>query len=258
MVETPPLLVIDGQVARITLNRPRTRNRIETEDILLLSGYFASLAADSTVRVVIITGEGENVFSAGFDLNALAAGAVGDAADGPGGFGAMVDALERLPQPTIARLNGSVYGGATDLALACDFRIGLPGMEAAMPATRLGLHYYKSGIFRYLSRLGLDNAKRMFLTGERIRAPELLRIGFLTQIVEAEYFDETIDSLAATIAANAPLAVQGVKLSLNTIAHHGWNEPEFQSRATAALASADLQEGIAAYREKRQPDFKGE
>jgi enoyl-CoA hydratase/carnithine racemase len=258
MNETPPLLTIEGPVARITLNRPRYKNRIQSEDILLLTDFFARLDADRTVRVVIITGAGTEIFSAGFDLNALAAGAIGDAANGPGGFGAMVDALERLPQPSIARLNGSVFGGATDLALACDFRIGLPTTEAAMPAARLGLHYYKSGIFRYLSRLGLDNAKRMFLTAERIRAPELLRIGFLTEIAEPEFFDETVDSLANTLAENAPLAVQGVKLSLNELARQAWDDPAFSTRATAALASADLQEGIAAYREKRRPVFQGQ
>jgi len=257
MDETPPLLTIEGEVARITLNRPRYKNRIQLEDIAVLKGHFAQLAADSAVRVVIVTGAGAEIFSAGFDINALAAGAIGDAADGPGGFGAMVDALERLPQPTIARINGGMFGGATDLALACDFRIGIPGIEAAMPAVRLGLHYYKSGIFRYFSRLGLDNAKRMFLAGEHIRADRLLRMGFLTEISEPEYFDETVDSLAAIIAANAPLAVQGVKLSLNEIARHGWDEAAFTSRAEAALRSADLQEGIAAYREKRRGVFKG-
>jgi enoyl-CoA hydratase/carnithine racemase len=257
MDETPPLLTMENAVARITLNRPRTKNRIEAGDIALLNAYFARLAADNAVRVVIITGAGDEIFSSGFDLNALAAGAVGNAADGPGGFGAMVDRLERLPQPTIARLNGSVFGGATDLALACDFRIGLHGMEAAMPAARLGLHYYRSGIFRYLSRLGLDNAKRMFLSADRIRAADLLRIGFLTEIADLEYFDETVNALANTLLDNAPLAVQGVKLALNELARLAWDEPAFNARATAALASADLEEGIKAYHEKRRPVFQG-
>jgi enoyl-CoA hydratase/carnithine racemase len=257
MDETPPLLTIEGEVARITFNRPVHKNRIETADIAVLNAHLAQLAADKTVRTVIITGAGEDVFSAGFDLNALAAGAIGTAADGPGGFGAMVDALEQLPQPTIARVNGNVFGGATDIVLACDFRIGIPGIEAAMPAARLGLHYYKGGILRYLSRLGIDNAKRMFLAAEHIRADRLLSMGFLTEIAEPQYFDETVDSLAAQIAANAPLAVQGVKLSLNEIARHGWDDAVFEARAGAALQSADLQEGIAAQREKRRPVFKG-
>jgi enoyl-CoA hydratase/carnithine racemase len=257
MDETPPLLTIKGEVARITLNRPDHKNRIQLEDIAALNGHFAQLAGDHGVRVVIITGAGEDMFSAGFDLNALAGGAIGNAAEGPGGFGAMVDALERLPQPTIARINGGMFGGATDLALACDFRIGIPGIEASMPAARLGLHYYKGGIFRYFSRIGMDNAKRMFLAAEHIRADRLLSMGFLTEIAEPQYFDETVDSLAAQIAANAPLAVQGVKLSLNEIARHGWDDAAFTTRADAALSSADLREGIAAYREKRRAVFKG-
>lgn len=256
MDETPPLLAIEGEVARITFNRPRYKNRIQAEDIGVLNEHFAQLAADSAVRVVVITGAGDEIFSAGFDLNALAAGAIGDAAAGPGGFGAMVDALEGLPQPTIARINGSIFGGATDLALACDFRVGVPGIEAAMPAARLGLHYYKTGIFRYASRLGLDNAKRMFLTAEHFRADRLLAMGFLTEIAEPQYFDETVDSLAGLIAANAPMAVQGVKLSLNEIARQGWDDAVFTARAEAALLGADLREGIAAYREKRRPLFR--
>jgi enoyl-CoA hydratase/carnithine racemase len=216
---------------------------------------FGRLAGDRGVRVVVLTGAGD-MFSAGFDLNALAAGAVGGPDSGPGDFGYMVDALERLPQPSIARLAGGAYGGATDLALACDFRIGTPAVRAAMPAAKIGLHYYKSGILRYAARLGHDNAKRMFLTAARLDAAELLRIGFLTQLVAPEALDETVASLAATIAANAPLAVQGVKLALNELAAERWDDAIFNARAEAALASEDLREGIAAIVEKRPPLFK--
>jgi enoyl-CoA hydratase/carnithine racemase len=150
-----------------------------------------------------------------------------------------------------------VYGGATDLALACDFRIGVPAIQAAMPAARIGLHYYKSGILRYASRLGHDNAKRMFLTAERLDAAELLRIGFLTRLVAPEALDAAVDGLAEAIAANAPLAVQGVKLALNELARGGWDEAVFSRRAGAALASGDLREGLAAVQEKRAPVFRG-
>ena len=169
----------------------------------------------------------------------------------------MVDAVERLPQPTIARLNGGVYGGATDLALACDFRIGVRGMRAAMPAARLGLHYYRSGIRRYVSRLGLDQAKRMFLAGETIAAEELLRIGFLTGLADATELDAKVQQLAATLAANAPLAVQGMKLALNALARGEWDDKAFTAWADVALGSQDLREGIAAQLERRLPNFKG-
>ncbi len=197
------------------------------------------------------------MFSAGFDLNALAAGVVGSPDSGPGGFAYMVDALERLPQPSIARLAGGAYGGATDLALACDFRIGTPAVQAAMPAAKIGLHYYKSGILRYASRIGHDAAKRMFLTADRLDAAELVRIGFLTQLVAADLLDATVDALAATLAANAPLAVQGVKLALNELAAQRWDDADFAARAAAALKAKDLQEGVAAVQARRRPVFHG-
>jgi enoyl-CoA hydratase/carnithine racemase len=250
----PALLVAEG-VARITFRRPRHKNRLQPEDVASLHEIFARLPGDPAVRVVVLTGAGD-MFSAGFDLNALAAGNVGDAESGPGGFGTMVDALERVPQPTIARLNGGVYGGATDLALACDFRIGVTGMRAAMPAARIGLHYYKSGILRYASRLGHDNAKRMFLTAEALDAAELLRIGFLTALVAPDALDGAVESLAATLSQNAPLAVQGVKLALNELARGEWDDAAFSARADAALRSADLQEGLAAVQAKRGPMFR--
>ena len=256
MDASTPVLTIEDKIAKIRLNRPRHKNRLQPEDLVALREMINRLATNPEVRALVITGTGDT-FSAGFDLNALAAGNVGDARDGPDGFGAMVDAMEKLPQPTIARLNGSIYGGATDLALSCDFRIGITGIEAAMPAAKLGLHYYKSGILRYASRLGLDNAKRMFLTGDRLPAPELLRIGFLTQLVEPSDFDATVNALAATLAANAPMAVQGVKLALNELARGEWNDAIFTTRANAVLQSKDLREGIAAHLGRRAPQFKG-
>ena len=120
--------------------------------------------------------------------------------------------------PTICRLNGGVYGGSTDLALACDFRIGVDTAEMFMPAARLGLHYYKSGIRRYVSRLGVDNAKRLFLTAEKIGAAEMLRIGYLTAMVPPEALDEEVDRLAAVLAGNAPVAMRGMKRAINEFA----------------------------------------
>ena len=115
-------------------------------------------------------------------------------------FEALTVRLESCRVPTICRLNGGVYGGSTDLALACDFRVGHDGVEMFMPAGRLGVHYYQAGMRRYVSRLGLNAAKRLFLTAERIGAVEMLRIGYLTEVAPAEELDARVDALAGRMA----------------------------------------------------------
>src|SRR6185369_9833657 len=171
----------------IRLNRPKHLNRLQAEDLGELLKLFDRIEADPAIRVLVLTGTGR-AFSAGYDLNSVAERAVSASEQQSAGssFEAVVNRLEDLSVPTICRLNGGVYGGSTDLALACDFRIGIDTCEMFMPAARLGLHYYKSGIRRYVSRLGLDNAKRLFLTAERIGAPEMLRIGYLTAMAAPE------------------------------------------------------------------------
>ena len=252
----PPLLALDaGGRATITLHRPRHLNRLHREDLLALQDHFNRIAADPAVRVLVLTGSGR-AFCAGFHLGELEESA-GSASEDPRLFEHTVDALEALPLPTIARLNGSVFGGATDMALACDFRIGVHGMELRMPAARLGLHYYASGLQRYVSRLGLAAAKRLFLLAETVAADELLRIGYLDALVRAAGLDAEVDAVATALAANAPLAVRGMKLSLNGIARGEVDLGGLREREAVCAASADLREGLAAFAERRLPLFSG-
>jgi enoyl-CoA hydratase/carnithine racemase len=167
----------------------------------------------------------------------------------------VVDRLEDLGVPTICRLNGGVYGGSTDLALACDFRIGVETAEMFMPAARLGLHYYKSGIARYVSRLGVDNAKKLFLTAQKITAPEMLRIGYLTAMVPLEMLDEEVDKLAAILAGNAPLAMRGMKHAINEFARGKFDEEAADLRHRESMRGDEIKEGIKAFAEKRAPQF---
>ena len=152
-----PLLEIAGARATIRLNRPRHLNRLQPCDLDELLKLFDRIEADAAIRVLVLTGTGR-AFSAGYDLNSVADRATSAKEEQSVGsaFEIVVDRLEDLPLPTICRLNGGVYGGSTDLALACDFRIGVDTCEMFMPAARLGLHYYPSGIKRYVSRLGLE------------------------------------------------------------------------------------------------------
>ena len=253
---SPPVLELDGARATIRLNRPKHLNRLQADDLDVLLDLFGRIEADAAVRVVVLTGTGR-AFSAGYDLNSVAERAVSAAEQRSAGsaFEMMVNRLEDLGVPTICRLNGGVYGGSTDLALACDFRIGVDTCEMFMPAARLGLHYYKSGIVRYVTRLGVDNAKRLFLTAERISAAEMLRIGYLTAVVPAEALDEEVDRLAALLAGNAPAAMRGMKRTINEFARGKLDEQAADRRHRESMRGEEIREGIKAFSEKRPPRF---
>jgi enoyl-CoA hydratase/carnithine racemase len=250
--------VLERQGARATirLNRPRHLNRLQADDLDALLKLFAEIETDSAIRVVVLTGTGR-AFSAGYDLNSVAEGATSKVEQTSAGsaFEMMVNRLEDIGIPTICRLNGGVYGGSTDLALACDFRIGVDTCEMFMPAARLGLHYYKSGIARYVARLGLDNAKRLFLTAEKIGAAEMLRIGYLTSVVPAEALDEEVDRLAGMLAGNAPVAMRGMKRTIHEIARGKLDEEAADRRHRDSMRGEEIKEGIKAFAEKRPPRF---
>jgi len=253
---SPPVLSLDGARATIRLNRPRHLNRLQPEDLQTLLALFDRIEADAAVRVLVLTGTGR-AFSAGYDLNSVAERATSATEQQSAGsaFEVVVNRLEDLGVPTICRLNGGVYGGSTDLALACDFRIGVDTGEMFMPAARLGLHYYKSGIQRYVSRLGTDNAKKLFLTAQKIVAPEMLRIGYLTAMVPPEALDEEVDRLAAILAGNAPVAMRGMKRTINEIARGKLDEAAADQRARDSMRGAEIREGVKAFSEKRPPRF---
>jgi enoyl-CoA hydratase/carnithine racemase len=251
----PPLLQLHDGRATITLNRPDHHNRLHVEDLLALQAHFAALQADPGVRLLVLTGTGRS-FCSGFHLGDFDHGGNQPSA-GPHLFEQTVDALEALPVPTICRLNGSVYGGATDLALACDFRIGVAGMQLRMPAARLGLHYYPSGLRRYVSRLGLATAKRLFLLAEAVPADELLALGYLDRLVPPGQLDAAVQTVADALAAGAPLALRGMKLSLDEIARGDFHLSAIRAREAACATSDDLQEGRAAMAGKRPPRFTG-
>ena len=257
-----PLFEVRGASAWITLRRPAVLNRLQAEDVSHLRELFARVNEDRQVRALVITGTGR-AFCSGYDLDDLGerSGALpaGErAGKAPPDFSAMTVELESLRVPTVCRLNGSVYGGATDLALSCDFRVGTSACEMFMPAGRLGLHYYTQGLIRWSSRLGINAAKKLFLTATTIKAPEMARIGFLTDLVEPEQLDAAVDQLVATLAAQAPRAVEGMKRALNEIARGELDAAASDARHVASLGSRDLREGMAAWHEKRKPVFTGQ
>jgi enoyl-CoA hydratase len=250
MTMAPPELAINGHVADITLRRPAQANRLEPEDLVILLDHIQAVNARPEVLVLRLRGEGK-YFCSGYDLTRM-----GGSRHVP--FEEVINAIEDARPVTLAVLQGSVYGGATDLALACDFRLGVQGIDMFMPAARLGLHFYRRGLERYVSRLGTDNAKRLFLTAERIDADAMKAMGFLTDLDEdITALQVTADRLTAALSAMAPLPLLGMKKHLNRIARGALDPDELRQDIVAAAKSDDLREGIAAWAEKRVPSFKG-
>ncbi|MEY2683746.1 MAG: 2,3-dehydroadipyl-CoA hydratase [Pseudomonadota bacterium] len=242
-------------MATIVLNRPAHRNRLENQDLQKLLACFQQIEDDHRIQVLVLTanttGQPRPVFCAGYDIGGFDGGPTGVA------FEEVPDALANLRPVTVCALNGSVYGGATDLFLACDVRVALTGIEFRMPATALGLHYYASGLERFVTRLGPAAAKRAFLTARPFTAQRLYETGCLEAIASAADFDTTVAHLVGDVAALAPLAVQATKQSLNEIATGNMNWEQLKAREALTAQSADFAEGRLAFAEKRTPRFMG-
>jgi enoyl-CoA hydratase/carnithine racemase len=248
-----PELRIDGRQATIVLRRPGVANRLELSDLAVLRDQIAQVEARSEVLVLRLRGEGRH-FCSGFNL----AQADGAAAGAGARFEALADALERARPVTIAEIHGGVYGGATDLALACDFRFGAARAEMQVPAARLGLLFYRGGLERCVSRLGLRVARRVLLAAEKLDAAQMLACGFLDGMHPSpEMLREEVDRFADDLVAMAPLALLGMKKHLGRIAAGTLDAGELARDIARCDASEDLREGVRAWQEKRAPRFSG-
>jgi enoyl-CoA hydratase/carnithine racemase len=237
--DRPPTLTIAGAVATIRFERPSEHNRIDPDDIPVLRGHLARAATLSDLRAVVITGSGTRTFSSGFTVGAILARL-------DRSFEDLLDEIEALPLPTICALNGSVYGGATDLALCCDVRIGVRGTEMFMPAARFGLHYYPGGLRRFVAAVGLAQAKRIFLTAQTLGADEMLRIGFLTELVARSGLERRIAEYVSAIKDCEPSVVKSMKGQLNALARGVLEEGQSRTAYEASVASAELKRRLAA------------
>jgi enoyl-CoA hydratase/carnithine racemase len=248
---TPPILSIDGAVARIELARPEQHNAIEAEDVRRIQEHLEGVDAEPEVRVLVLTANGPT-FCAGASLGQIETGEMSGAL-----FETLADRLADVRVPTICALNGGAFGGGTELALCCDFRIGVVGSRASVPAAALGLCYPPGGLRRFVEALGLGVASRLLLAGEELDADELVSVGFLHLLVRPEDLEAATTTLAARLAAGAPLAVQGMKRILRQVARGEVDAKEASRLVAACATSADLREGLAARRERRDPDFRG-
>jgi enoyl-CoA hydratase/carnithine racemase len=256
MNEGPPTLTLDGHTATLLLRRASLRNSLTDEDLNALLEHFERINQNTDIRVVVLradtAAQKQPVFSAGYHV-----GGFDNDPMAPLFFEKIPEALERLRPVTICALNGSVYGGATDLVLACDFIVAQRGLFWRMPACALGLHYYPSGLRRYVNRFGLQASKRAFLLGQNLAFEALDHLGFFEALVEAEAFEPTLAQTIQTLSRMAPLALSMTKKSLNEIAAGLYNEPVLKERSRQSVFSQDFTEGRNAFAERRTPRFTG-
>ncbi|MDR6536653.1 enoyl-CoA hydratase/isomerase family protein [Variovorax soli] len=240
MLSGTPLLRIEGAVATITLRRPEQHNRIDADDPGVIARHLEDIGRTPDVAVLVITGTGQKTFCSGYTLGQISS-RLEDRS-----FEDMLDRIEQLEIPTICAMNGSVYGGGTDLAMSCDFRIGVRGSRLFMPAARFGLHYYPGGLRRFVTRLGPTAAKKIFLTAQNLDAEELLRIGYLTDLVEPDGLSAKVQDYVASILECERTAVRSMKRHIDELALGTWSEPAGRAAYEASLRSSETAERLAA------------
>jgi enoyl-CoA hydratase/carnithine racemase len=252
-MSTPhPLLTVEGHVARIVLNRPQRHNALAADDVAAFRAHLTTVENDASIRVLVVTGTGEDTFCSGALLDQVASGEMSGRV-----FETLTADLAGSRVPTICALNGSAYGGGTDIALCCDFRIGVAGTRMGVPAARLGICYPASGLRRFVDAIGPSATRRVMLAGEELDAEEMLACGFLDRLVPPGALEATTEELATRLACLAPLAVQAMKRILRGIADDGLAQAELEELLARCETSEDLKEGLLARREGRPAEFRG-
>ncbi|UFN44189.1 enoyl-CoA hydratase/isomerase family protein [Nocardioides okcheonensis] len=249
-------------VALLTLDNPGMRNAMSDEMTASWVTAIDHLAADPTVRVVVVTGEG-SAFCSGGNTSWIASepdASVDHLRSRMLPFYRAWLSVRRLEVPTIAAVNGPAIGAGLCLALACDIRYAAAGARLGVPFNKLGMHAGMAGTYLLPNVVGPAHARDLLLTGRVVDADEALRLGLVSRVVDpAAFLDEVLET-AAGVAATAPIAARLTKVALAGGGHADF-EAALQWEALAqpmTLATADLQEGIAAAREKRSPRFRGE
>jgi enoyl-CoA hydratase/carnithine racemase len=240
------------QIARITLNRPSTHNAFGNAEVEQFHDLLTAVERDASLRVLLLDAAGDKTFCAGASLKQMSSGSMnGDI------FTTLTDRLAALRIPSICALNGNVFGGGGEIALCCDFRMGVTGMRLLVPAARIGICYPENGMRRYVEKLGLDAALRILVAAEELPAEALLAMGYLHRLVEREQLASEAQTFATYLAGLAPLAVQSMKPLLLGIARGNHNPVLARESVARCATSSDLREGLIAQRERRAPRFQG-
>ncbi len=251
---------IADAVAVITMNRPEALNAFDVEQLDHFGVALEKVGKERGVRAVIITGAGDRAFAAGADIKQMAGLSPPEGlAFGRKGH-AITNALELLPQPVIAAVNGYAFGGGCEIAIACDIRVASENARFAQPEVGLGIPPGWGGSQRLPRLIGPGLAAEMIYTGRQVQADEALRLGLVNAVYPLDKLMPSAREMAAQIARNSPHAVRATK-RLMTLAFAGNPGAGLAAEAAAfgaAFATFDQREGMTAFIEKRQASFVDE
>jgi enoyl-CoA hydratase/carnithine racemase len=250
---------LEGHVATVTLNRPEALNAISGQVADELAGALLQAAANPSAWVVVVSAAGEKAFCVGADLKER------NQLDDAGWLRnrmfmrSMFDTLRAMPQPTIASVFGYALGGGFELALSCDLIVAAEDAVFGLPEVTVGIVPGGGGTQLLARKVGLGRAKELILTGKRISGEEAFDIGLVQRVVEREALQSAALELAREICSSSPVAVREAKKAMDR-ALDGPLEQGIELEDLAwrrAVSSEDRREGIAAFNEKRPPEWKG-
>lgn len=248
---------VKGNLGYLTINRPKALNALNTEVLSELADALKEIETDDAVKAVIVTGEGK-AFVAGADiaqmskLNAVEGRAMMQAGH------KVMNTIDQMPKPFIAAVNGFALGGGCELAMACDIRIASSKAKFGQPEVGLGIIPGFCGTQRLSRLVGKGMAKYLIYSAEMINAEEAFRIGLVEKVVEPDALMEAAEKLANTIASKAPIAVAQAKIAINNgfdMDLKSASQLEVEA-TTVCFGSEDQKEGMAAFLEKRAPEWK--